>query len=220
MAQVVILKITSAGSDITNFDIYSDADGFTTPFMEDIPKDILLAGFTSSIVPNGATQIRIQAVDVCSTDTTVPIDTSNPQPPSPVTDYWVLVPCEAGYPTYTTTIQPSVTDQRYIIPGTPNISYTWDNNSPTTFPPNPTNPNMQLVFGETGCPLCYVYEWVSNTSNTVAFSGTLCGGGAYSVSILPFSEGVTTCIEQLSPSTIAAYAALNVVLTEASQPCF
>jgi hypothetical protein len=220
MAQVVIIKLSSAGSDVSNFDIYSDADGFTTPFMEDISKDVLLAGFTSSVVPDGATQIRVLTTDLCSTDATVTIDTSDPQPPTPVTNYWTLVPCEVGYPTYTTTIEPPVANQRYVITGTPDIYYTWDNSSPTTFESHPYNSSIQIVTGQSGCPaLCYIYEYINYSSNTIDVNGTLCSGGSYSLPVLPNGEGTTSCIQELSQSTIDAYSALGLILTRGSLPC-
>lgn len=61
MAQSVFIQLTSAGSSTGPFDIYSDDDAYTTPFETGIAKATLLAGYTSVIVPDGATIIRVQS---------------------------------------------------------------------------------------------------------------------------------------------------------------
>jgi hypothetical protein len=66
---------------------------------------------------------------------------------------------------------------------------------------------------------CYVYEYINNSSNTIDVNGTLCAGGSYSLPVLPNGEGTTSCIQELSQSTIDAYAALGLILTRGFTPC-
>lgn len=62
----VLITLTSAGADAGPFDLYSDTDGYLTPFATGILKATLLGGYTSSAVPNGTTSIRIVSTGVCT----------------------------------------------------------------------------------------------------------------------------------------------------------
>jgi hypothetical protein len=58
----VLIQLTTAGLDTGPFNLFSDLDGYTTPFEVGVAKVDLLAGYSSSLVPDGTTTIR-----VCST---------------------------------------------------------------------------------------------------------------------------------------------------------
>ena len=62
----VLITLTIAGSDTGPFDLYSDVDGFVVPFETNVPKASLVAGYTSSLVPNGAVVIRVTSDSVCT----------------------------------------------------------------------------------------------------------------------------------------------------------
>lgn len=62
----VLITLTIAGSDTGPFDLYSDVDGFVVPFETNVPKASLIAGYTSSLVPNGAVLIRVTSDSVCT----------------------------------------------------------------------------------------------------------------------------------------------------------
>lgn len=64
MAQTVLITLTTAGTDTGPFDLYSNVDGFTTPFENNVSKASLQAGYTSVVVPDGATTIRVQSDNV------------------------------------------------------------------------------------------------------------------------------------------------------------
>ena len=66
MAQTVTITLTSAGSDSGPFNLYSNVDGYTTAFAFSVSKSSLLAGYTSVVVPNLTTTIRIMSVGVCT----------------------------------------------------------------------------------------------------------------------------------------------------------
>ena len=70
-------------------------------------------------------------------------------------------------------------------------------------------------------PNCYVYEYINTNSSgdNINVNGTLCEGGAYSVSVPPQGEGTTSCIQELSQATIDAYDALGLTLTQGFTPC-
>lgn len=65
MAQTVLITLTTAGTDTGPFDLYSDADGYTTPFEVGVSKTSLVAGYTSTMVPDAATIIRVQSTITC-----------------------------------------------------------------------------------------------------------------------------------------------------------
>jgi hypothetical protein len=62
----VLITLTVAGSSTTLFDLYSDSDGFTTPFETGITRASLLAGYTTNLCPDDATIIRVQATEACT----------------------------------------------------------------------------------------------------------------------------------------------------------
>jgi hypothetical protein len=61
-----LITLTTAGTDSGPFNLYSDADGYVTAFATSISKSALLAGYTSTVVPNGSTIIRIKSTGVCT----------------------------------------------------------------------------------------------------------------------------------------------------------
>lgn len=80
---IVIITLTTAGTDTGPFNLYSDVDGFVSAFETGVSKASLLAGYLTSSVPNGTTIIRVMSdnglctnyIDItvggdCSTTTT------------------------------------------------------------------------------------------------------------------------------------------------------
>lgn len=61
---IVFLKLTTAGSDTGPFDLYSNLDGYDTPFETGVDVAILEAGYSTE-VPDGATIVRIQSTGDC-----------------------------------------------------------------------------------------------------------------------------------------------------------
>lgn len=58
----VLIQLTTAGLDTGPFNLYSDLDSFGIPFEVGVTRADLLSGYLSSLVPDGATTVR-----VCST---------------------------------------------------------------------------------------------------------------------------------------------------------
>ena len=67
---IVTITLTSAGPDTGPFNLYSDVDGFVSAFETGVSKAALLAGYTTSLVPNGTTIIRVVSVNDLCTDFT------------------------------------------------------------------------------------------------------------------------------------------------------
>jgi len=69
----VTITFTLAGTDVGPFNLYSDADGYTTPFATGISRTALLAGYTSTVVPDGSTTILAMSTGTCVRDLYMPI---------------------------------------------------------------------------------------------------------------------------------------------------
>jgi hypothetical protein len=61
----VLITLTIAGTDSGPFDLYSNLDGFTSAFETGVSKASLLAGYSSSLVPDYTTTIRVKSNGVC-----------------------------------------------------------------------------------------------------------------------------------------------------------
>lgn len=61
----VLITLTTAGVDSGPFDLYSDLDGYISAFETGVSKASLLAGYSSALVPDGTTNIRIKSTGVC-----------------------------------------------------------------------------------------------------------------------------------------------------------
>jgi len=67
MAATMTIRLTSAGVDTGNVNIYTDADGYTT-VLESTTTAVLTGpfGLINLGIPSGATIVRIQNVGVCT----------------------------------------------------------------------------------------------------------------------------------------------------------
>ena len=68
MAQTVLITLTTAGADTGPFNLYSDADGYVSAFETGVAKAALQAGYTSTLVPDGASIIRVKSTSALCTN--------------------------------------------------------------------------------------------------------------------------------------------------------
>lgn len=61
----VLITLTTAGADTGPFNLYSNVDGYVTPFESSVAKSALLAGYVSILVPDGTTIIRVRSQGEC-----------------------------------------------------------------------------------------------------------------------------------------------------------
>lgn len=61
---IVFLQLTTAGVDSGPFDLYSNLDGYDTPFEENVSRALLVAGY-STTVPDNAITVRITSKEDC-----------------------------------------------------------------------------------------------------------------------------------------------------------
>ena len=90
----VLITLTTAGTSTGPFDLYSDADGYLVPFENNVPKASLLAGYVSTLVPVGATIIRVMSDSVCINYIDLTIDTTTTTTSSTTTTTTTLLPCK------------------------------------------------------------------------------------------------------------------------------
>lgn len=57
----VLITLTTAGTDTGPFNLYSNIDGFVSPFETNVAKLDLESGYTSYLVPDSTTTIRVQS---------------------------------------------------------------------------------------------------------------------------------------------------------------
>lgn len=62
----VFITLTVAGADSGPFNLYSNLDGYVTAFESGVPKASLLAGYSSSLVPDFTTIIKVLSTGQCT----------------------------------------------------------------------------------------------------------------------------------------------------------
>ena len=72
----VLITLTTAGTDTGPFNLFSNANGFTSAFETNVSRAALLAGYTSSLVPNFTTVVRVMSQGVCKNYTDIVITTT------------------------------------------------------------------------------------------------------------------------------------------------
>jgi len=67
----IIITLSFAGADTGPFDLYSNVDGFTTPFETGVTKADLLSGYETSLAPDGTITVRLLDLGaLCTPNTT------------------------------------------------------------------------------------------------------------------------------------------------------
>jgi len=61
----VLITLTAAGTDSGPFNLYSNLDGYITAFETGVSKASLLGGYTSVVVPDYTTSIRVKSTGDC-----------------------------------------------------------------------------------------------------------------------------------------------------------
>lgn len=70
----VLITLTVAGADSGPFNLYSNIDGYTTAFESGVSKASLLAGYSSSSVPDYTTIVRVLSTGVCTNSIDIVLD--------------------------------------------------------------------------------------------------------------------------------------------------
>jgi hypothetical protein len=62
----VLITLTTVGSDAGPFNLYSNIDGYVSAFETGVSKASLLAGYSSALVPDSTTTIRVLSTGLCN----------------------------------------------------------------------------------------------------------------------------------------------------------
>lgn len=62
----VLITLTTAGVDSGPFNLYSNVDSYVTAFQTNVAKSLLVAGYTSTVVPASTTTVRVKSTGVCT----------------------------------------------------------------------------------------------------------------------------------------------------------
>ena len=62
----VLITLTVAGTDSGPFNLYSNLDGYISAFEIGVSRAALLAGYSSALVPDFTTIVRVQSIGDCS----------------------------------------------------------------------------------------------------------------------------------------------------------
>jgi hypothetical protein len=118
----VLITLTTAGTDTGPFNLYSNVDGYVSAFETGVSKAALVAGYSSALVPNGTTIIRIKSTGTCVNyiDVNVVTTTTTTTTGTPTT---TTTTTSAPPPTTTTTTS-LLGDTFYIINSSTNSTIT------------------------------------------------------------------------------------------------
>ena len=75
MSFTATIQVKVVGVDTGPFNLYSDADNYFSPFETGISRTSVLNGYTSTLVPDAATVVRVQSAGKC--DNFIDIKVSN-----------------------------------------------------------------------------------------------------------------------------------------------
>jgi hypothetical protein len=187
MSKFVLITLTSVGSSNGNsFNLFSDVDNYAAPFESNVLKSALLTGYTSYIVPDFTTKIKVQSVlGGCGLQPVSGITIAGPTPTPTSTVTPTVTSTPTVTPTVTVTSTPTVTPTNTITPTfTPTNTLT-----PTVTPTNtvtPTRPAPIIQSGLTinvnGTSASYPGTgtvWTSIATGTT-YNGTLVNGPIFS----------------------------------------
>lgn len=72
----VLITLTTAGADTGPFNLFSNVDGFMSSFETNVSKGDLLAGYSSYLVPDGTTTIKVASNGICTNNIDISISTT------------------------------------------------------------------------------------------------------------------------------------------------
>jgi hypothetical protein len=203
----VLITLTTAGADTGPFNLYSNTDSYVTAFQTNIAKSLLVAGYTSTVVPAGTTTVRVKSTGLCTTYVDLFITGSGGTTTTTTTPY-------VG-PTTTTTTTP------YVGPATTTTTTTGGPTTTTTTTGGPTTtttttggPTTTTTTTTTIAPP--VATNILVTANSVYGPDQDCLGTPYSVLV---TTATATLYDQYGNPKNAA-STITVTINTTYQPCY
>jgi hypothetical protein len=160
----VLITLTTAGADTGPFNLYSNTDSYVTAFATSIAKSVLVAGYTSTVVPAGTNTIRVKSTGTCTNYVDLVVAGATPTTtttttPTPTT-------------TTTTTAGGGTTTTTTTGGGSPTTTTT--TTSPTTTTTTTPGPTTTTT---TTSILNSCQEWRNDNLTEVTITYTPCGSG-------------------------------------------
>ena len=129
MAKSATITLTTAGTNTGPFNLLSDVDSYITPFESNVPRASLIAGYTTNLIPDAATIVRVKSNGACTnyidltypgtptttttttttTSTSTTTTTAPPPPTTTSTTTTTTTPAATTTSTTTTTTTPAAT---------------------------------------------------------------------------------------------------------------
>lgn len=107
MAFSAQITLSPLGANTGPFNLYSDVDGYTTPFETNIPRSSFLTPYITSNVPDGTSIIEVRSSGICTNSEFLPIN-GLPFPPTPT-----QTATNTATPTVTPTNTPTSTSSNF-----------------------------------------------------------------------------------------------------------
>ena len=229
----VEIQLTTVGIDSTTFDLYSNVDGFTIPFVGGLSAAIMLAGYTSTVVPDFTTIIRVQStgtkcsnfIDIILATTTTTTTTLTPTTtttttiePTTTTTTTTLEPTTTT--TTTTTLEPTTTTSSTTIAPTTTTTTTngskliLDNNSNSNTIENVTGTNWTISIGTPTGPGVTTFGEQEGTTGAVSVEITVIVNGCISM----YRNGVL--IESINVTSTGVYTFSAIPITASDNIIF
>lgn len=151
----VLITLTTAGADTGPFNLYSNVDNYTTAFDTNISRGILVAGYTSTVVPPGTTAIRVKSAGVCANyvdiTLTVPSTTTTTTTAASTTTTTTAAPATTTTTTTAAPVVTTTTTTTYVGPVTTTTTSTTaapvTTTTTTTAAPTPTTTTTTTYVG-------------------------------------------------------------------------
>lgn len=164
MAFSAQITLSPLGANTGPFNLYSDVDGYTTPFETNIPRSSFLTPYTTSNVPDGTSIIEVRSSGICTNSEFLPIN-GLPFPPTP-TQTATNTATPTVTPTNTTTPTNTSTPTQTNTPTGTNSGSTPSPTPTNTATNTPTNTRTQTPTPSiTSLPTIYTHGAVLGTCN-------------------------------------------------------
>lgn len=201
----VLITLTTAGSDSGPFNLYSNVDGYTTPFETGVLKSLLVAGYTSVLVPTGTTIIQVRSLGTCTNSINLSVvllgtsTTTTTLPTTTTTTTTTTLPTTTSSSTTTTTAPPTSTTTSSTTTST---SSTTTTTTTTTEPPLWLCENYSVTIssgsgdvGWTNCNGSFGFGTVTPEEPLVFCAQVGTVSSSATVNITPGSPCAEECIE-------------------------
>jgi hypothetical protein len=173
MAKSAIITLTTAGTNTGPFNLFSDVDSYVTPFESNVPRASLIAGYTTNLIPDAATIVRVKSNGACTnyidltypgtptttttttttTSTSTTTTTAPPPPTTTSTTTTTTTPAATTTSTTTTTTTPAATTTSTTTTTTTAVPTTTSTTTTTTTSPYAYY-NAQRWTCDVSCPPC------------------------------------------------------------------